>query len=286
MIRTPSTRESITTTCSAGRSTAFTSRMGRTSGCAIFRSGIPCHRRWCAGFRRRASTCRRKTCSPSPGTRGSIRRCRPRTSPARRATSGISIGVSTGGRTPRAGRSPSESAPLSSGSSLFGEGKTMNTLFRHRLLVGTGFLILLGAVSYSCKDFLQSEPQGTLDEGTLATRAGVEGSLIATYRALDWNNGVGGGWGNSASNWVWGSVTSDDAYKGSEATDQPGVTDIEQYNWTTGSAEDYLNDKWRGMYEGVVRSNATLRLLKKVRAEKPGEVDDATAKSIEGEELL
>jgi hypothetical protein len=162
----------------------------------------------------------------------------------------------------------------------------MNTLNRHRLLVGTGLLILLGGVTYSCKDFLETEPQGTLDEGTLTTRGGVEGSLIAAYRALDWNNGVGGGWGNSASNWVWGSVTSDDAYKGSEATDQPGVTDIELYNWTTGSAEDYLNDKWRGMYEGVVRANSTLRLLEKVRTQKPGEIDDATASSIEGEALF
>ena len=49
-------------------------------------------------------------------------------------------------------------------------------------------------------------------------------TLIAAYRALDCTNGVGGNWGTAASNWVWGSVTSDDAYKGSESTDQPEST--------------------------------------------------------------
>jgi hypothetical protein len=164
----------------------------------------------------------------------------------------------------------------------------MNTLYRHRLRVGTGLLILLGGVTYSCKDFLEVEPQGTLDEGTLTTKVGVEGTLIAAYRVLDCSDATtsAGNWGCAASNWVWGSVTSDDAYKGSEATDQPGATDIELYNWTTGSAEEYLNHKWSSAYEGVVRSNATLRLLQKVRTEKPGEIDDATARSIEGEALF
>src|SRR2546425_9770140 len=61
----------------------------------------------------------------------------------------------------------------------------MNTLNRHRLFVGTGFLILFGGVTYSCKDFLNALPQGTLNQATLTNAAGVEGSLIAAYRALD-----------------------------------------------------------------------------------------------------
>ncbi|HEX9487669.1 MAG TPA: RagB/SusD family nutrient uptake outer membrane protein [Gemmatimonadales bacterium] len=162
----------------------------------------------------------------------------------------------------------------------------MNTLYRHKLLFGTGLLMLLGSVTYGCHDFLETKPQGTLDAATLATRAGVEGSLIATYRVLDCTNSTNSNWGCAASNWVWGSVTSDDAYKGSEATDQPGATDIELYNWTTGSAEDYLDNKWSHIYEGVVRANATLRLLRTVRTQKPGEIDDATAKSIEGEAIF
>jgi hypothetical protein len=139
-----------------------------------------------------------------------------------------------------------------------------------------------------CQDFLEeaAAPQGTLNELSLATRQGVEGNLIATYRALDWNNGVGGAWGNAASNWVWGSVPSDDAYKGSEANDQPNINSVEGYAWSNAEVETYLNDKWRGVYEGVVRANATLRLLRDVMASRPGEIDAATAASIEGEALF
>src|SRR3989449_2251800 len=159
----------------------------------------------------------------------------------------------------------------------------MNTLNRHKLLVGTGFLILLGGVTYSCKDFLNALPQGTLNEATLANAAGVEGSLIAAYRALDCTNSTNTDWGCAASDWAFGSVPSDEAYKGSEASDQPGVTDLELYNWTTGSADDSLNPKWTAVCEGDFRSNATFRLLHRVQAEKPTEIDTAAAHRIEGE---
>jgi hypothetical protein len=164
----------------------------------------------------------------------------------------------------------------------------MKKVFRHPLLFGTTSLILAAGGVYACGDFLSSNaaPQGTLDETTLANLAGVEGTLIAAYRAIDWNNGVGGNWGNSASNWVWGSVVSDDAYKGSEVIDQPAINDIEPYHWSTGGAEGYLNEKWTGVYEGVVRSNSTLRLLKRIVAEKPGAISEADAKGIEGEALF
>jgi len=161
----------------------------------------------------------------------------------------------------------------------------MNRLIRNPLLFGTTVLLMSTAVLYGCSDFLENAaaPEGTLNEETLSNATGVEGSLIATYRAIEWNDGVGGAWGNSASNWVWGSVASDDAYKGSEKDDQPNINDIEAYFWSTADAEVYFNDKWRGAYEGVVRANATLRLLKEVVAKNPTELSTARQASIEGE---
>jgi len=161
----------------------------------------------------------------------------------------------------------------------------MNRLTRNPLLFGTTVLLLSAATMYGCSDFLEkaAAPEGTLNEETLSNGTGVEGSLIATYRAIEHNNGVGGAWGNAVSNWVWGSVVSDDAYKGSEKDDQPAINDIEAYFWGTADAEGYLNDKWRGMYEGVVRANSTLRLLKEVVAKSPSEISAARQASIEGE---
>lgn len=164
----------------------------------------------------------------------------------------------------------------------------MKILSKHSYLVGTAVLTLVSAGLYGCKDFLASNatPQGTLDEGTLANRVGVEGSLIAAYRTLDCTSATNANWACSASNWVWGSVASDDAYKGSDSGDQPPINDIEAYNWGTANAESYLNVKWRNVYEGVVRSNATLRLLKAVVSSSPGLFSAADANGIEGEALF
>src|SRR5438552_15083718 len=100
----------------------------------------------------------------------------------------------------------------------------MNTLNRHRLLVGTGFLILFGGVTYSCKDFLNALPQGVLNQATLTNAAGVEGSLIAAYRAIDCTNSTNADWGCDARDWAFGIVTSVESYKGTYALYMPGVT--------------------------------------------------------------
>ena len=159
---------------------------------------------------------------------------------------------------------------------------------RKPVLLGVAALTLSAVVFNGCNNFLTDAavPQGTLDAGTLANKSGVEGTLLAAYRQLDFTNGVGGAWGSAASNWIWGSVTSDDAYKGSEATDQGNIDPIEFYQWSAPGVESELNDKWRAMYEGVVRSNATINLLKQVVTTKPSEIPAVDAKSIEGEALF
>ena len=162
----------------------------------------------------------------------------------------------------------------------------MKTLKRYRQLGTTALVVLLAGAAYSCKDFLIGNPQGSLDEITLTNRAGVEGTLIAAYRMLDCTNATNADWGCAASNWVWGSVTSDDAYKGSEASDQPAINDLEAYSWGTGDAEGYLNTKWRAVFEGVVRSNSAIRLLDKVVSEKPGEFSATEVDQIRGEAIF
>ncbi|HVE79831.1 MAG TPA: RagB/SusD family nutrient uptake outer membrane protein [Gemmatimonadaceae bacterium] len=164
----------------------------------------------------------------------------------------------------------------------------MNKRSRLRVQLGAAAVGLGALTLYGCKDFLQeaAAPQGTLNEGTLATPAGVEGSLIAAYRTLDCTDQTAANWGCAASNWVWGSVTSDDAYKGSEASDQPAINDVEAYHWATAGTEDYLNTKWRAAYEGVVRSNAALRLLNQVQTAQPGAITAATARGIAGEAIF
>ena len=109
----------------------------------------------------------------------------------------------------------------------------MTTVSKKPLLRGAAVLILAIAFLYGCKDFLSSAsaPQGTLNQTTLANRAGVEGSLIAAYRTLDCTDATSGNWGCAASNWVWGSIPGGDSYKGSDIGDQPNINDVEGYHW-------------------------------------------------------
>ena len=157
---------------------------------------------------------------------------------------------------------------------------------RNRLLYGMAVVMSTAGLAYACKDFLNIPAQGTVVEQSLETKAGVEGSLIAAYRSLDCSSSSAGSWGCAASNWVWGSVPSGDAHKGSNAGDQQPINDIETFSWAVGEAEGYLNQKWSQAYEGVFRANATLNLLNRVRTLKPLEIADADAKSIKGEALF
>src|SRR6476646_3972722 len=166
----------------------------------------------------------------------------------------------------------------------------MKIVSNHFLLRGAGAIILATAGLYGCKDFLSKagEPQGTLDQTTLATRDGVEGSLIATYRDLDCTNALPrpGGWGCAASNWVFGDVAGDDTYKGSDHLDQAPINDIEGYHWSAPGANLYLSDKWNQVYEGVVRANSTLRLLERVKSSSPTEFSAAESNGIAGEAIF
>jgi hypothetical protein len=164
----------------------------------------------------------------------------------------------------------------------------MKLMAKHPLLRSAAAILLATVVLYGCKDFLSnaSEPQGTLNQQTLANPEGVEGSLIAAYRALDCTDATSSDWGCAASNWVFGSVASDDSYKGSDGLDQPPINDIEGYHWGTPNAGSYLNTKWTQVYEGVVRANSTLRLLKEVVTTTPTAFSTAEQNSIAGEAIF
>jgi hypothetical protein len=162
----------------------------------------------------------------------------------------------------------------------------MNRHMWQRLLYSVAGLVVIAGVTYACKGFLDQPAQGTVDQATLSNKVGVEGSLIAAYRALDCEASSAGSWGCAASNWVWGSVTSNDAYKGSDLGDQNPIHSVEIFQWNLGDADGYLNQKWSQVYEGVFRANATLRLLSAVVAASPNEISVPDQNSIRGEALF
>ena len=145
--------------------------------------------------------------------------------------------------------------------------------------------MILGATTLlfaSCgKGFLEKLPQGELAESQVENAKGIEGVLIGAYGIL--NGNVSGTWGNyssAPSQWLFGEVASDNAHKGSTSTDQPNMNMIEFH--TPNSSNDNLSQMWEVYYEGVLRANNTLRLLKVDQAGAKT-ITAARAKEIEGE---
>jgi hypothetical protein len=109
------------------------------------------------------------------------------------------------------------------------------------------------------EEFLDTTPFGAVTGTTLAANeSGANSLLIAAYSNLDgfsgWDNG--NPWGSAASNWTYGSVAGGDAYKGSEANDQPDITPIERHETTPNNP--YVEAKWRNMYDGISRANQAI----------------------------
>jgi starch-binding outer membrane protein, SusD/RagB family len=128
------------------------------------------------------------------------------------------------------------------------------------------FSILLLSSTIACKDeFLNVQPLGVLSEANLTNKIGVDLVLTGAYSLLDGvQTNVGSAfadWQGAADNWVYGSVASDDAYKGSNAGDQPEISVIEAFNHTADLV--HFRGKWRAVYDGVARSNDVLLLVPK-----------------------
>ena len=125
-----------------------------------------------------------------------------------------------------------------------------------------GFLAIIPMLYACTKNFLEKAPLGTLDETTLANKAGVEGLLIGAYSQLNGFGGANGGFYSTPSNWAFGGVASDDAYKGSDAGDQSvEANPIENYTVTPSNYP--VSSKWASSYDGIVRCNSVIRILAK-----------------------
>ncbi len=133
------------------------------------------------------------------------------------------------------------------------------------------FVVTTLVIINACgKKFLDYSPQGSLNEETLNSRDGVYGLLVGTYASLK-----GWGWDGSPDNWVWGSLSSPDAHKGSDASDQPPMNSI--MNWSIDPSNGFLGAIWGAMYEGVTRANSVLTVAQTAN------ISDAERKLFMGE---
>ena len=127
------------------------------------------------------------------------------------------------------------------------------------MIMMASFMLL--AILFSCsEEFLTKEPLGSSSETVFYNEKGISALLIGAYGIIDGSGTWDVDWGASIQNWTYGSVASDDAYKGSEATDQIPVNDIER--WEVMTTNWYPEQKWKlclGM--GTYRCNDILRII-------------------------
>ncbi|MGB6151492.1 MAG: RagB/SusD family nutrient uptake outer membrane protein [Pricia sp.] len=121
--------------------------------------------------------------------------------------------------------------------------------------------ILVSFLFTACsEDFLDYEPEGVLSNENVATAENAESLVTAAYAGIANEEMVG----PLTHQWVYGSVRSDDAYKGGGGRSDVDVVDAyEQYNLTR---PDYSPDwmaprTWTSYYQAISRANFALRVI-------------------------
>lgn len=150
-----------------------------------------------------------------------------------------------------------------------------------KLSIAAAMIITL-TMANSCSDeFLTKEPWGVTSENVFYTEKGCDALLTGCYAVIGGGGqGLGYDWGASVSNWIYGSGASDDAYKGSEVTDQSTANPVEK--WEVIPTNGYISQKWRwAIGVGADRTNKTLRILN--LAEEQGNISAAVANRMRAE---
>ncbi len=110
----------------------------------------------------------------------------------------------------------------------------------------------------SCQDELNYTPTGVLSSSDLTSPAAIDGLVTSAYAAI----GNGDMIGPIYSDWVYGSVRSDDAYKGGGGTGDVGEIDaLEHYNLTTPTLGAFVTRSWQNLFMSISRCNVALRAV-------------------------
>lgn len=125
--------------------------------------------------------------------------------------------------------------------------------------------LLIGIISafivVGCsKDFLEYEPEGVLSNENVATAENAEALVISAYAGIANEEMIG----PLTHMWVFGSVRSDDAYKGGGGRSDVDIVDrYEQYNLTIADdPSDWMGPRtWSNYYKAISRANFALTVI-------------------------
>ena len=120
------------------------------------------------------------------------------------------------------------------------------------------FAILAIIPFFAACSFLDIEPQGVFTEETVTAEENLDKLCIAAYASLGNDH-----YTSPLSLWPYGSVRSDDAYKGGR-----DESDIQEYHFLETASDIQTNfsnpdELWYTCYVGIGRANTAIRALKK-----------------------
>ena len=142
-----------------------------------------------------------------------------------------------------------------------------------KVLLYSAFALGTLTMSTGCgDDFLLLSPVSSTSEATLSTPEGVDQLLNGAYSTLNSMVSSAGGMGEaSLTNWVWGDIVGGDANKGSTASDQPDLTQLETWSWS--KENGYIKNRWDAIYESVKRCNNVISLVNRLGDKIPNAAD-------------
>ncbi len=121
--------------------------------------------------------------------------------------------------------------------------------------------IILFIVSSCSKSFLDENPIGELSPDQILIQENVEKTIISAYAVLNGQfDQASNAYNSPASNWSFGDVVSDDAYKGGGGTGDQNNIHLMEIFANDATIKD-IERKWLALYEGIRRVNLSIRLL-------------------------
>jgi len=119
------------------------------------------------------------------------------------------------------------------------------------------FILLL---IISCTDFLDYEPRGTVSTVQLNTPETLDQLVTAAYASIGNDDRTQ----SFTHMWAWGTLRSEDAYKGGGGVNNR--TEWHEFETFSTLRVDniYLNDIWVAIYQGIGRANEALRRMEEI----------------------
>lgn len=110
-------------------------------------------------------------------------------------------------------------------------------------------------------DFLENKPQGSLSEGVMNSQEAIDLLVNSAYAGLfGFTNEQGDPWVRPTTNWSFGEVRADNAYKGGGG--EGDLWDIHAMEtFQVQSNNGNIDGKWFNLYSQISRCNAALRVL-------------------------